>query len=171
MAKRHRSTRTSLRAIISDGGPLFLASFPRTRGPGAGVPKKLNIDPSLSAIWGQKVGPVNWRGVARDVPGSWRWGITDNRHCARRPSPRSLLEAEGALFLAPLPRRRGPPGRRKNGGGSGKKVLKDEFTMSFRIRYSRFRTCARNSRTLPYRGCGGAILAGLSLCGFRKRYI
>ena len=57
--------------------------------------------------------------AARAEPGHWRREIVDNppnRHCARRPSSRPLLEEEGPLFPAPLPRRRGFPGATRIGG-------------------------------------------------------
>ena len=40
MANRDRAIRPSFRTLIADGDPLFLATFPRSRWPGDGVPKK-----------------------------------------------------------------------------------------------------------------------------------
>ena len=115
IAHRHRSIRPSFRTLIADGDPLLLAPFPRSRWPGAGVPKKGGNRPILIRDYGRKEGPVNCRGVARDVRGYRRGEIMDNRHRAGRPSFRPLLEEEGPLFPAPLPRRRGAPGASKNG--------------------------------------------------------
>ena len=57
--------------------------------------------------------------VAGDSPASWRGKIMDNRQCARRPSFRALLEEEGALFAAPLPRRSRAFGSTKKKGVGG----------------------------------------------------
>ena len=115
MLSRHRAIRPSPRALIADGRPLFLATFQRSRWPGDGVPKKVDIDPSLSPIRERKGGSVNWRGADRDIRVYRIGGIMDNRHRAGRPSFRDLLEAEGPQFPAPLPRRRGAHGAAKMG--------------------------------------------------------
>ena len=107
VANRHRAVRPSFPALIADGDPLFLAPFPRSRWPGDVVPGKVDISPPIAAIRGRKEGPVNWRGSARDFRGYWRWEIMDNRNRAGRTALRALLDAEGPLFPAPLPRRRG----------------------------------------------------------------
>ena len=94
MANRHRAIRPSSRPIIADGNPLFLAPFPRSRWPGDGVPKKGGNRPILIRDYGRKEGPVNCRGVARDVRGYRRGEIMDNRHRAGRPSFRPLISAK-----------------------------------------------------------------------------
>ena len=88
-------------------------------GPAMVCVKKAAVDPSVSAIRGEKEGPINRRGAARAAPGPWRREIMDNppnRHCARRPSSRPLLAEEGppisGAFTAPP---RGPRGDENRG--------------------------------------------------------
>ena len=94
----------------------------------------------------------------------------DNRHCARRPSSRALLEADGPIFLSPSARLRGAPGATKKGGvGESRKMAPNDGVNTSRgIRYFRFRICTRNNHTLSFRGCHGAIATGLLLWGARK---
>ena len=72
--------------------------FHEPAGPAHLCLKEAEIDPSLDAIRCRKEGPVNWRAVARDARGSWSGEIMDNRHRARRPSYRALVEADGLYF-------------------------------------------------------------------------
>ena len=82
----------------------MLRHFHEAAGPATVCLKKVEIDPSLAEIRGRKEGPVNWRGMARDIRGFWHGEIMANRHHARQPSFRALIEAAGPLYLAPLPR-------------------------------------------------------------------
>ena len=80
--------------------------------------EKSEVDPSASSIKGEKRAP-NRRGAARAAPGPWRREIManpPNRHCARRPASRPLLEEVGPLFPAPLPHRPGGTGATRIGG-------------------------------------------------------
>ena len=88
-------------------------------GPALVCAKKAAVDPSVSATRARKRAPLIGAGRPALHRPPWRREIMDNppnRHCARRPSPRSLLGEEGPLFPAPLPRRRGGPWATKIGG-------------------------------------------------------
>ena len=57
---------THFRALIADGGPLFLTPFATHR---RRVEKWTQVEAFLSAIRGRKGGPVNWRGLPRESRG------------------------------------------------------------------------------------------------------
>ena len=81
-------------------------------GPAMACVKKAAVGPSVSAVRGEE-GPINRRGAARAAPGPWRLEIMDNppnRHCARRPPSRPLLEEEAPISGAFTVPPRGPRG-------------------------------------------------------------
>ena len=89
------------RAIIAAKYPIFLAPFPRSRRPGAGVRKKGEIKSPLAARTARKQGHIKRRWVFRDFQGR----IMASRRRARRPSFVAIIEEKDGLFLTPLARR------------------------------------------------------------------